>query len=57
MAFDYKKKQIELGPTRKISDDTQIELNQIYRHYSSVQGKYPANVATNIIIPKDGDKD
>jgi 1-acyl-sn-glycerol-3-phosphate acyltransferase len=57
VAFDYKKKQIELGPARKISDDIQTELNQIYRYYASVQGKYPANVATNIIVPKYGDND
>ncbi|MEH6712917.1 MAG: 1-acyl-sn-glycerol-3-phosphate acyltransferase [Paraglaciecola polaris] len=56
VAFDYKKKRIELGPVLKIGKDTQQELNRIYQHYSTVQAKFPDKVATNI-TPPSGDKD
>jgi 1-acyl-sn-glycerol-3-phosphate acyltransferase len=56
VAFDYKKKQIEFGPSLYISDDTQYELNRIYSHYQHVQAKFPAKVAT-IVVAQIGDKD
>jgi 1-acyl-sn-glycerol-3-phosphate acyltransferase len=56
VAFDYKKKQIEFGPSLLISDDTQYELNRIYTHYQNVQAKFPDKVATNV-VPPIGDKD
>ncbi|MFT4939375.1 MAG: 1-acyl-sn-glycerol-3-phosphate acyltransferase [Paraglaciecola sp.] len=56
VAFDYKKKHIEFGPVHKISDDIPLELNKIYRHYSSVQAKYPEKVATKI-MPNGGEQD
>ncbi|NCP63246.1 MAG: acyltransferase [Paraglaciecola sp.] len=56
VAFDYKKKQIELGPVLEIGDDVQRELNRIYRHFSTVHAKFPEQVAT-IDVPVTGEKD
>lgn len=56
VAFDYKKKQIEFGPSLMIGDDMQYELNRIYTYFSDVHGKYPNKVAT-IVVPHTGDKD
>lgn len=56
VAFDYKKKQIEFGPSLIISDDIEYELSRIYTHFSHVQAKFPDKVAT-IVVPQIGDKD
>ena len=56
VAFDYKKKQIEFGPSLLIGDDTQYELNRIYTYFQHVQAKFPDKVAT-IVVPPIGDKD
>ncbi|WP_340679712.1 1-acyl-sn-glycerol-3-phosphate acyltransferase [Paraglaciecola sp.] len=55
VAFDYKKKQIEFGPSLFIGDDTQYELNRIYTHYQAVQAKFPDKVATHVV--PTGEKD
>jgi 1-acyl-sn-glycerol-3-phosphate acyltransferase len=49
VAFDYKKKHIELGPVHYISDNTQHELNKIYLYYQNVQAKYPDKVLTEAV--------
>jgi 1-acyl-sn-glycerol-3-phosphate acyltransferase len=49
VAFDYKKKLIELGPMHNISDNTQHELNRIYLHFKQAQGKYPEKMITKVI--------
>lgn len=51
IAFNYKKKLIEFGPTHNISDNTQHELNRIYLHYQPVQGKYPEKMITRVVPP------
>ena len=51
VAFDYKKKLIEFGPMHNISDNTQHELNRIYRHFENVPGKYPDKMITKVIPP------
>ena len=51
VAFNYKKKLIEFGPTHNISDNTQHELNRIYQHYDKVQGKYPEKTLTKVVPP------
>lgn len=56
VAFDYKKKQIEFGPSLIIGDDIQYELNRIYTYFNDVEAKFPDKVAT-IVVPQIGDKD
>lgn len=56
VAFDYKKKRIELGPVLTISENIPLELQRIYQHYHTVHAKFPDNVATNL-TPPSGDKD
>jgi 1-acyl-sn-glycerol-3-phosphate acyltransferase len=56
VAFDYKKKLIEFGPTHKISDNTQLELNKIYEHYQNVQGKFPEKMLTKVVTPMENNK-
>jgi 1-acyl-sn-glycerol-3-phosphate acyltransferase len=51
VAFDYKKKLIEFGPTHNIGDNIRHELNRIYLHFKQVQGKYPEKMITKIIPP------
>ncbi|ABG42519.1 phospholipid/glycerol acyltransferase [Paraglaciecola sp. T6c] len=56
VAFDYKKKRIELGPVLTISENIPLELQRIYQHYHTVHAKFPDEVATNL-TPPSGDKD
>lgn len=56
VAFDYKKKRIELGPVLTISENIPLELQRIYQHYHTVHAKFPDKVATNL-TPPSGDKD
>jgi 1-acyl-sn-glycerol-3-phosphate acyltransferase len=49
VAFDYKKKLIEFGPTHNISDNTQHELHRIYLHFEQVQGKYPEKTIIKVV--------
>ncbi|KXI28907.1 lysophospholipid acyltransferase family protein [Paraglaciecola hydrolytica] len=56
VALDYKKKQIEFGPSLNIGEDIQYELNRIYSHYQTVEAKYPDRVAT-IVVPQTGEQD